>query len=391
MQRKMIYLGCGNKCCGCTTCLNICPKNAILMATSKEGFLYPAIDSNKCIECHACENNCAWLNKKENVNESNVFYAAKRKDFKKRMQSQSGGAFSVLAEEILSKHGVIYGVAFIGDEARYIRVTSKRHLSRLKGSKYLQAKVGNVFNIVASDLNNDKTVLFSGTACHVDGLIHYLNFKKIDTKKLITVDIICHGVVSPQIYLDYKNYIEKIHNGKLKWFNFRDKSFGWHGHIITYKIGHTIYKSKDYVKIFYSSYALRKTCYECQYANLKRISDITIGDAWGIGDHFPEFDDNKGCSLIIVNSEKGKNLFSKVSGQFGFIKINKGQALQPNLQHPTEKPIDYDKFWDDYFKFGFEYVVYKYCEFGSIKETIILKKHQLIKRIVKKVKGIFGL
>ena len=124
-------------------------------------------------------------------------------------------------------------------------------------------------------------------------------------------------------------------------------------------MGSNLYKSKDYVRIFYSSYALRDTCFECQYSNLKRISDITIGDCWGIGDHYPEFDDNKGCSLIIPNSEKGKTLFNKTKNDFELLQIDKEKALQPNLSHPTEKPNDYDNFWFDYKKFGFEYVIYK--------------------------------
>ena len=386
----MIELGKLNKCSGCTACSNICPKGAITFANSSNGFLYPTINQNKCIECHLCEKICPWLTAKSNPTDSNVFIAAKRSDFKKRMKSQSGGAFSVFAESFYKKKGIVYGVEYFKNKAQYTRTSSLGELKKLRGSKYVQAEVGHVFNDVEKDLISNKKVLFSGTACHVDGLYKYLNAKKVDCRNLTTIDIICHGVVSPKLFKDYLSFVTNLHKGKLKWFNFRDKSFGWHGHYITYKIGHNIYKSKDYVNLFYSSYALRNTCYECQYANLKRVSDITIGDCWGIGDHFPDYDDNKGCSLIILNSSKGKEIFECNKNQFETLEISKAQALQPNLANPTEIPGNYDSFWDDYKKFGFEYVAFKYCNFNPRNESIILRKHNIFKRIHRKVCSIFG-
>lgn len=380
-----------NKCSGCTACLNVCPTSSLSMRINEKGFLYPEVDTNKCIRCNACSNNCPWLSQS---NESPIskqeLYSVKRSNFKKRMKSQSGGAFSAYAEYVLKNKGVVYGVAFKNNEAIYCRVTSIRGLKKLKGSKYVQASVGGVFKNVFDDLSKNRTVLFSGTACHVDGLKSFLSAKKADTSKLITIDIICHGVVSPMIFKDYISYTEKSIGKRIKKFNFRDKSFGWHGHFVSFKAGSNYYKSKNYVKIFYSSYALRDTCFECRYANLNRMSDVTIGDSWGIGDYYPDFDDNKGCSLIIQNTDKGKELFNRTKDQFISLKINKNEALQPNLEHPTEKPCDYDNFWQDYHKFGFEYAVFKYCEFNSTPDKIVLKKHQVIKRIVAKIKRIFG-
>lgn len=384
-MKSSVTLGLSNKCCGCTACLNVCPKQAISLKRNGKGFLYPFIDESKCINCSLCTKNCPWIDVCK-TKESSEFYAAKRSNFKKRLKSQSGGAFSVFAEHILKQKGIVYGVQFINNCAQYCRITKLSHLKKLRGSKYMQASVGDVFPLVYNDLKNNKKVLFSGTACHVDGLKKYLAFKNINTDSLVTVDIICHGVVSPMMFENYIQYIEKLNSKKVKWFNFRDKSFGWHGHIITYKMGSNVYKSKDYVKIFYSSYALRDTCYECQYSNLNRVSDITIGDCWGIGDHYPEFDDNKGCSLIIQNSDKGRKLFNETKGEFDLLKIDKEKALQPNLSHPTEKPDNYDEFWSDYNKYGFEYVAYKYCEFNPLNDSIVLRKHQIIKRTKSKIK-----
>ena len=386
-----IDLGKSNKCSGCTACLNICSKQAISMQRDSKGFLYPVIDRSKCIECGLCLKACTWLDKINGIEESTNFYAAKRIDFKKRMQSQSGGAFSVFAEYILHNKGIVYGVIFKEGKALYIRITKLKQLKELKGSKYMQASVGDVFPLVADDLKSKKKVLFAGTACHVDGLNRFLRLRNVDRSNLITIDIICHGVVSPMFFEKYIEYIEGLKGKKVKWFNFRDKSFGWHGHITTYKMGNNVYKSKDYVRIFYSSYVLRDTCYECQYSNLNRVSDITIGDCWGIGDHYPEFDDNKGCSLIIPNSESGKELFKQTKSQFEFIEISKEEALQPNLSHPTERPENYDKFWFDYQKYGFEYAICKYCNVDPLNDSLVLQKHQIIKRFVGKMKRMLGI
>lgn len=390
MENK-IGLGKSKKCCACTTCFNVCPKHIISMVRDEKGFLRPLINEGECVNCGVCLKNCSWLDKNKVFKQSEVFYAAKRKDFKKRMQSQSGGAFSVFAESVIKDKGIVYGVSFEDGSAKYVRIEKIKELKKLKGSKYLQAVLGNIYSCVENDLKRKKYVLFSGTACHVDGLKRYLSFKNIDTTSLITIDIICHGVVSPMMFEKYIEYVEKIRGKKVKQFNFRNKAFGWHGHTVSYKVGSNIYRSKDYAKFFYSSYPLRECCFECRYANLNRISDITIGDCWGIGDHYPNFDDNKGCSLIIPNNEKGSDLFEQNKSEFELIKIDKGQALQPNLSHPTDKPDNYTDFWSDYDKYGFEYVFYKYCEVNPLNDSIVLQKHQVLKRIKNKIGRMLGL
>ena len=389
-MKSNVCIGLDNKCSGCTACFNICSTKAISMCRNVKGFLYPVIDKQKCINCTQCMKYCPWLVSYTNKEQKNEFYAAKRIDFRKRMQSQSGGAFAVFAEHILNNNGVVYGVSFKNNVAFYTRVTKARNLKHLKKSKYLQAEVNDVYYQVFSDLNKSKKVLFAGTSCHVDGLKKYLAYKKVNTTTLITIDIVCHGVVSPLFFEKYISYIEELHGKKVKSFNFRDKSFGWHGHIITYKMGASEYKTKDYVRIFYSSYALRETCYQCQYSNLSRISDITIGDCWGINTYYPDFDDNKGCSLIIINSNVGKELFNWTKKEFEYLKLDKEMALQPNLCHPTEKPEDYDMFWSDYNKYGFEYVIYKYCNVDPLNDSVVLRKKQLFRRIIFKLKRMLG-
>lgn len=369
-----------NKCSGCSACIQACPKASISFKKSSDGFLYPLIDDKSCVNCGICEKICPWLDSKGNANMSDDFIAAKRKNLKKRMLSQSGGAFSVFAEKILSNRGVVYGVRFLDGKAKYCRIDKLSCLKHIRGSKYLQAEVGNIYACVAEDITNNKKVLFSGTACHIDGLCNYLKFKKISTDNLITIDIICHGVVSPEMFANYKRYLEREYKGILKSFNFRDKSYGWHGHITTFKIGNKLIKSKNYVRLFYSNFCLRSSCYECKYADLRRISDITIGDCWGIGDYFPDFDDNKGVSLIILNTNKGKELFQRSDYEFDWIRIKKEQALQPNLVGPTKKPSNYLCFWSDYEKYGFEYVLFKYCRYDPSNDEQLIRKRNLLKR-----------
>ena len=322
----------------------------------------PSINSN-CVNCGICDKNCPLLSQKKIQNKKKEYYIAKRTDDKLRSLSQSGGAFSVFAERVLDNHGVVYGVSLNKElNAVYTRIERKSAIQKLRGSKYVQASVGKIFITVSKDLISGKKVLFSGTPCHVHGLLLFLKSKRVITDNLYTIDIICHGVVSPKLYNDYKLFFERFHNRKIKSFNFRDKQFGWRGCIVSVKTSKAVFASRDYVNLFYSHYSLRESCYECKYTNLDRVSDITIGDSWGIETHHKEFDDNKGCSLVIVNSIKGKNLFEENKNEFYFFSVEINEYLQPNLQRPTERPYLTDAFWRDYFKFGFEYVAFKYCK-----------------------------
>ncbi len=366
--------GINEKCCGCAACEKICPNGSIKMQKNAKGFIEPIIDDS-CINCGLCEKTCPLMNANKKHYIKKEFYAAKRNDEKLRAKSQSGGAFSVLAENILKKQGTVYGVLLNSEQkAVYARVSNMRKLKALRGSKYVQAELCNVFNDVIDDLINEREVLFSGTPCHVHALIEFIKAKRISANNLITVDLICHGVVSPSIYEQYKRLFEEKHNKKIKSFNFRDKQFGWHGHITSIKSGFSRIVSSDYVNIFYSNLTLRDCCYECKYSSFERVGDISIGDCWGIEKFASEFDDNKGCSLIIINSEKGKRLFNSVSSSFDLLSVSKEQILQPNLIRPTERPSQIDRFWDDYYRYGFEYAVYKYCNINPLKDYELIKK-----------------
>ena len=385
--------GRAENCCGCTACEKICVHNAILMKENSKGFLEPSVNYNKCVNCGQCLKVCP-LFKKKNVHEIDFeqrYYAAKMKNEKLRKQSQSGGAFSALAEEILRRHGCIYGVALDRKlEAVYERVTSKGKLRKLKGSKYVQASVGDVFLQVENDLRDGKWVLFSGTPCHVHGLKCFLENKHIDTGKLISVDLVCHGVPSPRIYREYKQIFSERHGKKqIKNINFRDKGFGWHAHVIVVTVGRKKIVNNDFVRFFYSHFGLRASFYTCHYTNFNRQGDITIGDCWGIEKFAPEFDDGKGCSLVLVNTAKGQSLWNMIGKEFEILIPEKEQIIQPNLLHPTEKQKMTRIFWEDYEKFGCEYILRRYCECNPNQEYELIERKQYIKRLVRKVTSMY--
>ena len=370
-----------SKCCACTACKNVCPKQAIEMISDEKGFLYPKIDENKCIKCGLCENVC-FYNTGYKILDDHLdkieTYAIKHKDLQIRMASQSGGAFTVFSDEILKRNGVIYGVGF--DKVLkvcYKRAITKEERNEFRGSKYVHSKLNDIFKQIKKDLENDKWVLFSGTPCHVAGLVKYLRKKY---NKLLLIDIICHGVPSPKIFEEYLNFLENRYKGKIENFNFRNKIFGWKSCIESFKINGTIYNSNIYANLFLNCLTFRESCYNCRFTNLNRPSDITIGDCWGMEKSKSFINDNKGISLIIVNTEKGKLLKEKVLSKLEYYNIDINDYLQPRLKEPNKRNEEVDIFWRDYLNNGFIYIVKKY---GTI--TLFGRVKGKIKRIILKI------
>lgn len=371
-----------SKCCACTACKNICPKQAIEMFSDKKGFLYPKIDEDRCIKCGLCEKVCFYntgynvlgdhLNKIET-------YAIKHKDFNIRMNSRSGGIFTALSDYILDNKGVIYGVGYKENfVVCYKRAETKEERNKFRGSKYVQSELNDIFKQVKNDLEADKWVLFSGTPCHVAGLVKFLGKKKYE--KLLLIDIVCHGVPSPKMFSDYINYIEKKYNDKVNDFDFRDKTFGWNQSVESFKINQNKYSQTIYSHLFGSCLGFRESCYNCQFTNLNRPSDITIGDCWGIAKNRPDIDDNKGVSLVIVNTEKGKFIQENILSNLEYYIIDINDYLQPRLREPNKRNEKVDVFWKDYLNNGFNYIAKKY---GTI--TFWDRVKGKIKRIIFKI------
>ncbi|SKB95454.1 Coenzyme F420-reducing hydrogenase, beta subunit [Lachnospiraceae bacterium] len=349
-----------DRCSGCGACRDICPVSAIKMEENEKGFLYPKVNVDMCVYCGKCKDTCP-LNRTTSGTEP-IFYAVRIKDIEKRMKSQSGGAFTILAENILSEDGVVYGAAVSEKlKVQYLRVTDVQELEKLKGSKYVQADLGNTYTEIEKDLKAGRTVLFSGTPCGVDGLLSYLDSKKIDQNKLLTCDLICHGVPSPLVYRKYLDYIRKT-NGEPTTFVFRDKkNWGWRQQAESYVIDGKLYSSQVYTSIFSSNLALRESCYKCRYATVIRRSDITIGDYWGVEKLLPEMEkDDTGISLVMIRSEKAVNYLLKNEEQIEIWESEKSKSFQWNLAFPTLKPRETELFWNNEQKQDIRFLIRNY-------------------------------
>lgn len=358
-------------CCGCTACKSICPTQAITMKVDEEGFLYPKIDQELCVDCGLCRKVCVFQN---GYDTSNSFarpkvYAVKHKSDKVRKNSSSGGAFTAISDCVLSKAGIIYGATY-NEELRVIHQCAETAEGRNKfrGSKYVQSDLKEVFSQINENLKNDRYVLFTGTGCQVAGLNSYLGQLKVDIENLLTVDIVCHGTPSPRIFADYISYLEKKNRSKIKQYYFRSKVNGWgHTEEAVFESGkhdHTSVLSQTHKELFYSDLCLCPSCYRCKFSNLHRPSDIMIGDFWGIKKSLPELDDDKGVSLVFINTTKGQDIFEKIKDKIDFVQSNTKDCLQHNLQQPTKMPTNREQFWDDYYKFGFVYIAKKYAGYS---------------------------
>ena len=372
-------------CCGCTACASICPHNAISMKPDTLGFLYPEVDMEKCVDCGLCEKVCAFNDNYDtslSLSQPDV-YAARHKDMQEIETSRSGAAFIALSDWVIEHGGIVYGAGYT-DHFRVVhkRAVSKEERNEFKGSKYVQSDLTGVFRQVKADLKAGLLVMFSGTPCQTAGLNSYVG-KKL-RENLYLVDIVCHGVPGPFIWRDYLAYLERKHGDKICWVNFRDKQlYGWTAHHESFKFVNGGGKM-TFTYTFYKHIMFRHSCGVCPYTNTHRPSDITLADFWGWEKTDPTFNvDDKGVSLVLINTEKGRKLFEAVKDNMNIIPVKLEDCLQPNLQHPSiihPKRMDFER---DYARKGFEYVMKKYGDMGwRYRVRRILGK---VKRIMKGV------
>ena len=299
----MINIKDKSKCCGCSACMNKCPKDAITMVEDEYGFKYPQVDMEKCINCGLCEKVCPYNNEydKKQVFEKSIAYGGWNTDENIRAISTSGGVFTSIAKYIIEKNGVVCG-AIYDKELNVVHdiVDNLDDLKKMNGSKYVQSDMKDNFRKIKEKLEKGVYVLFSGTPCQVSGLNSFLG-KEYDN--LYTCDIVCHGVPSPKVFEKYKKELEKENNSKLVNLNFRDKVSGWQGYSLSTKFDNnksfSINAQKtSYMKAFLSDIDLRESCPTCKFAKLPRYADFTLGDFWGVDESYPDLNpDNKGTSL----------------------------------------------------------------------------------------------
>ena len=257
----------------------------------------------------------------------------------------------MLAKRIIKNDGYVYGAVLDADMVvRHIEVQSNNDLDKLRNSKYVQSEIGTVYQKVKQRLEEEKQVLFSGTPCQIAGLRNYLNK---DFQNLVTIDILCHGVPSPGLFRRYVSSEENIANAKMTNMLFRSKVIGWKKifSVRMFENGETANWGDTFVPGFLDNLYLRESCYSCQYATDKRQGDISLGDYWGYKESAPDYieDDDKGISLVILNTAKGIALFSKIRSSIAYTRRTIEDAKKGNivLSRPEEKAVNYEAFWVD--------------------------------------------
>ena len=372
----------GTTCMGCGVCKAVCKFDAIRLTATKEGFLTAIIDKTKCTDCSICKKVCPALNETSKNQNEPTAYAFKAKN-ELRENSTSGGAFAAMATVVVQNGGVFYGAAQMDDfSVAHIRGESTDDLRKIQGTKYLPSDVTACYAQIEKDLKQGKMVLFSGTPCQVDGILHFVEVKKLPKEKLYTVDIICHGVPSPAFYRAYIGWLENEYKSKVIEYKFRSKKISWRGSSCYAKLenGQELKNDKKlcaFMNVYYSDNITRESCYTCPYTSNGRGSDLTISDYWGLENLDKTFEDALGVSMVLVNTEKGKYLFERLEGDkiAGSIET----AKQPQLDHPTSRTQTREAFWDEYEQQGVKPLLKKY---GGVKrdsfKTVLYKMQKQI-------------
>ena len=375
-------------CCGCKVCKSICPVNAIFFKNDEEGFWYPSIDVTKCIECNKCRVFCPLSNNNlENIKEENQTYAAYSKSKKVLDNSTSGGIFTHISDLIFDDDGVVFGHSYDENLKCICKIArTKEERNTFRGSKYVQSDMNDVYIEIKNEVKTGKKVLVTGTPCQIEAVKNY--FANKIPENLFTIDIVCHGVPSPQIFSEYINLQECKIGKKIINIKFRDKKNGWSTpyRIFEYSDGTSsceLLNNDAFNNLFLGiDCILRPSCFSCKYTGKKRISDISIADFWGIQNkNIDMFNDDKGVSLVLVNNDKGKLLFKKLkeTETMKIKSVNFCDAQEKNfpLTRPSTSYFDRNKFFIDYKKKGLNYCLKLYCS-RSFKARLYRKIRKIL-------------
>ena len=334
----MIKLNSKKDCCGCTACASICPKQCITMQADDEGFLYPITDESLCTNCNACNKVCPIINKQKTRTPLQS-YAAKNRDREVLLDSSSGGIFSQLAEQILDEGGVVFGAAWVDGKVEHTYIEKPEELYRMRGSKYVQSDLKDTFRQARQFLRDGRLVLVTGTPCEIGGLKSFL---KKDYDNLLALDVACHGAPSPKVLSLYMRELECKYGSDVQ-LNFRSKRDGWQNYKVTAYTGdcHHFYegqKENIFMKGFLRELYSRPACHDCAFKGFRSQSDITLADFWGIEEVLPELDHTDGVSLVLLNTEKGRDFFSSIERDLDLNKTSLTDALNHNgaLLHTEE-------------------------------------------------------
>lgn len=340
-------------CCGCAACAQSCPKHCIIMQADEDGFLYPHIDLENCIDCGICERTCPQINKAQSSDMKSQVYVAYNLNEKERLESSSGGIFSLFARQILNDDGVVFGAVMSEDcrSVQHQKIELLNELDSLRGSKYLQSDIGETYVQVKKELDNGRKVLFSGTPCQIGGLKTYL---KRDYAALLCVEVVCHGVPSPKLWQKYINFREKRAGATIRRTFFRHKKYGWKMYAVLFEFTNsTAYKQIHYkdlfMQMFLQNLCLRPSCYECHFKVKNGMADISLADCWGAETICPELDDDKGLSLVLVHTNNGSTVFNCIKNNLVKKNVDMDQVIAFNraIVESCSKPDIRDSFMQD--------------------------------------------
>lgn len=397
MSRENISVVPHDVCCGCKACGDACPKSCITYLKDSEGFLYPSVNDLECIHCGLCAKACPVISQKKHE-EADIVYAALAPDKQMTARSSSGGIFPILALDILSKNGKVWGAAFCENlQLRHICITTKEELPKLQKSKYIQSDCSGVYKQIKRDLRAGIQTLFCGTPCQCGALLNYLGSQP---DNLLIVDFVCHGVPSQDLFDKSIDWFERKNAAKVTAFEFRCKEHR-SGNSRAFKLSYDKQGThKEWVGLYYDFpyyygfnkyFTLRPSCYQCRFSTLARCSDITLGDFWGIEKFTSEFDLRRGVSQLLCNTEKGTQMLNAIlqNNNVKYMELPVQYAVNNNagLTKPTNLSAKRDAFYQALSQQGFDYVAEVYLKSStrwlqSCYFLLPLEVRNLIKKIL---------
>ena len=416
----MLQLTDKQDCCGCHACVSVCARQCITMQEDNEGFLYPVVDASTCTDCGLCEKVCPVINQDEPRKPLKV-YAAKNRIEEIRRQSSSGGIFTPLAESVIREGGVVFGAKFDKDwNVVHAWTDTIEGIADFRGSKYVQSTIGDAYREAREFLKQGRKVLFSGTPCQIAGLRKFLR-KEYDN--LLTLDVVCHGVPSPLVWRKYleetREKLRAKHDaGKnrvssslmdlpvITGISFRDKTHGWKkfGFRLRYAAskaaGNSVSASANgsectllqpfpenvFMKGFLSNFYLRPSCYACSVRTGKSGSDITIADFWGVQNYYPEFDDDRGVNLVLVNTDKGRMAYEQTNADSIESTYEQGLNQNPCLEHSVARTKHIATFWTEFEARGMAVVQeIEVRILPSIPSRLINRVKHVVRRILSRI------
>lgn len=394
----MIELKTKEDCCGCSACANICPKSCIMMKSDEEGFLYPTVNQILCVNCGMCEKVCPEINTKKDIQFKQKAYVVQCKDECIRRESTSGGAFTPIAEYVIAKGGVVFGAAFkdkVNYHVSHQYVETKEELCKFRGSKYVQSSISNTYSQAKKFLDSGRLVCFSGTPCQIEGLKFFL---RREYENLITIDFMCRAVPSPLVFQKYLQVQKKKFGNDIENIRFRDKYYGYSYSTMSIyakrgsgkKDYHRGIESDLWLRAFFSGISIRPSCINCSFRKSFHNSDFTIWDCFNVRKFSTDLDDNKGTSRMLIQTEKGINIFEEIKRAFSYKEIavelvygiEKERAYSETAKGNREdfyrnlNSTDAEEVFNKYFPYTLKVRFLQYARYISFKMGVykVLKK-----------------